>query len=40
MVAWSNRWFHPGKPAVRAEEIGAAYAETLLRGLQVADGGL
>lgn len=34
MVAWSNRWFHPGRSAVSAEEIGAAYAETLLRGLQ------
>lgn len=34
MVAWSNRWFHPDKSAVRAEEIGAAYADTLLRGLQ------
>ncbi len=37
MVAWSRRWFHPGKSAVRAEEIGAAYAETVLRGLQAGD---
>jgi hypothetical protein len=32
MVTWSNRWFHPDKSAVRAEEIGAACAETLLQG--------
>jgi TetR/AcrR family transcriptional regulator, cholesterol catabolism regulator len=35
MVAWSNRWFNPNESAVPAEEIGAAYAETVLRGLQV-----
>ena len=35
MVAWSNRWFNPNDSPVPAEEIGAAYAETLLRGLQV-----
>jgi TetR/AcrR family transcriptional regulator, cholesterol catabolism regulator len=35
MVAWSNRWFNPNESSVPAEEIGAAYAETLLRGLQV-----
>ena len=34
MVAWSNRWFDPTTSTVPAEEIGAAYAETLLRGLQ------
>ena len=34
MVAWSNRWFNPNESAVPAEEIGKAYAETLLRGLE------
>jgi AcrR family transcriptional regulator len=34
MVAWSNRWFNPNQSPVPAEEIGAAYAETLLGGLQ------
>lgn len=34
MVAWSNRWFDPTTSTVPAEEIGAAYADTLLRGLQ------
>jgi Transcriptional regulator len=34
MVAWSNRWFNPNESTVPAEEIGAAYAETLLRGLE------
>jgi len=34
MVAWSNRWYNPNESAVPAEEIGTAYAETLLRGLQ------
>lgn len=36
MVAWSNRWFNPNESSVPAAEIGAAYAETLLGGLQVA----
>jgi AcrR family transcriptional regulator len=35
MVAWSNRWFGPTESTVPAEEIGAAYADTLLTGLQV-----
>lgn len=35
MVAWSNRWFNPNESDVPAEEIGAAYAETLLSGLRV-----
>jgi AcrR family transcriptional regulator len=35
MVAWSNRWFDPTESTVPAEEIGAAYADTLLTGLQV-----
>jgi TetR/AcrR family transcriptional regulator, cholesterol catabolism regulator len=33
MVAWSNRWFNPHESSVPAEEIGAAYAETLIGGL-------
>ena len=33
MAAWSNRWFNPETSSVPAREIGAAYAETLLRGL-------
>lgn len=34
MVAWSNRWFNPNESTVPAEEIGAAYAESLLSGLE------
>ena len=34
MVAWSNRWYRPGEAAVPAREIGEAYADTLLCGLQ------
>jgi AcrR family transcriptional regulator len=33
MVAWSNRWFNPETSSVPAREIGAAYAETVVRGL-------
>lgn len=33
MLAWSNRWFDPGKSTVPAREIGEAYAETVLGGL-------
>ncbi len=35
MVAWSNRWFNPNESRVSAEEIGAAYADTVLTGLEV-----
>ena len=35
MVAWSNRWFDPGESPIPAEEIGSAYADALLAGLQV-----
>lgn len=35
MVAWSNRWFDPNDSSVQAEEIGSAFADTLLSGLQV-----
>jgi AcrR family transcriptional regulator len=38
MVAWSNRWFHPERSPVSPAEIGAAYAETLLRGLEAPGG--
>jgi TetR/AcrR family transcriptional regulator, cholesterol catabolism regulator len=34
MLAWSNRWFDPGKSPVPAREIGAAYADMILRGLE------
>lgn len=34
MVAWSNRWFNPTESTVPAAEIGAAYAEALLSGLE------
>jgi AcrR family transcriptional regulator len=37
-VAWSNRWFNPRTTTVPAEEIGSAFADMLLSGLQV-DGG-
>ncbi|MFR9805039.1 TetR/AcrR family transcriptional regulator [Pseudonocardia sp. RS010] len=39
MVAWTNRWFNPHESSVSAQEIGAAYAETLIGGL-VRDVGL
>lgn len=35
MVAWSNRWYRPDESTVPAREIGEAYADTLLTGLQV-----
>lgn len=38
MAAWSNRWFNPDESEVPAEEIGAAYAEALLAGLEVPAG--
>ena len=34
-VAWSNRWFNPRTTSVSAEEIGNAFADMLLSGLQV-----
>lgn len=40
MVAWSNRWFNPNESEVSAEEIGSAYADALLRGLETGSGGL
>jgi AcrR family transcriptional regulator len=33
MVAWTNRWFNPNESLVSAQQIGSAYAETLLAGL-------
>lgn len=34
MLGWTNRWFNPGESAATAEEIGAAFADTVLLGLQ------
>lgn len=36
MLAWSNRWFKPEHCPVTAQEIGQRFADTLLRGLEVA----
>ena len=33
MVAWTNRWFNPGKSPVDAATIGEAYASVLLNGM-------
>jgi TetR/AcrR family transcriptional regulator, cholesterol catabolism regulator len=33
MVAWTNRWFHPGRSAVDAATIGETYASMLLDGM-------
>jgi TetR/AcrR family transcriptional regulator, cholesterol catabolism regulator len=33
MVAWTNRWFHPGRSAVSAASIGESYASMLLGGM-------
>jgi AcrR family transcriptional regulator len=33
MVAWTNRWFNPGKSPVDAATIGEAYASILLNGM-------
>jgi AcrR family transcriptional regulator len=33
IVGWTNRWFNPSKSPVGAEEIGVAFADTLLHGL-------
>lgn len=35
MLAWSNRWFRPNDSSISAREIGARFADTLLRGLEV-----
>lgn len=40
MVAWSNRWFNPNESPVSAQQIGSAYAETLLTGLTRGPDGL
>ena len=37
MVGWTNRWFDPNKSSTSAQEIGRAFADTLLFGL-TADG--
>jgi TetR/AcrR family transcriptional regulator, cholesterol catabolism regulator len=35
MVGWTNRWFNPNATTVSAEEIGRAFADTVLDGLVV-----
>ena len=35
MMGWTNRWFVPQKSAESAEEIGAAFADMVLGGLNV-----
>lgn len=35
MVGWSNRWFNPADSELSAEEIGKAFADTVLDGLAV-----
>jgi TetR/AcrR family transcriptional regulator, cholesterol catabolism regulator len=39
MVSWTNRWYNPERTGVGAEEIGTTYADVLLSGLAVVDGG-
>lgn len=34
MVGWTNRWYVPGRFSETAEEVGAAYADLILTGLQ------
>lgn len=34
MVGWTNRWFNPTESPVTAAEIGSAFADSLLRGLE------
>lgn len=38
MVGWTNRWFNPQHGELGAEQIGRAFADTLLDGLAVAGG--
>jgi AcrR family transcriptional regulator len=33
MVGWTNRWFNPQRSLLGADEIGKAFADTLLNGL-------
>lgn len=35
MLGWTYRWFNPETSPVTAEEIGATFAESVLRGMQV-----
>jgi AcrR family transcriptional regulator len=35
MVGWTNRWFNPQRSLLGADEIGRAFADTLLNGLAV-----
>ncbi len=34
MLGWTNRWFNPADPGASAEEVGAAFADVLLLGLE------
>lgn len=34
IVAWTNRWFRPGKGEMKAEEIGNIYADMIVSGLE------
>lgn len=36
MVGWTNRWFNPQRSLLGADEIGRAFADTLLNGLVAA----
>jgi hypothetical protein len=35
MVGWTNRWFNPQRSLLGADEIGRAFADTILNGLTV-----
>ena len=37
MLGWTNRWFNPDDATMSADEIGAAFADTLLLGLEEPD---
>ncbi len=35
MVGWTNRWFSPDESTISATEIGSAYADSFLRGIEI-----
>ncbi|KLL10622.1 MULTISPECIES: TetR/AcrR family transcriptional regulator [Protofrankia] len=35
MVGWTNRWFNPDESTISAAEIGSAYADSFLRGIEI-----
>jgi TetR/AcrR family transcriptional regulator, cholesterol catabolism regulator len=39
MTNWTNRWFNPERSEISGEEIGLAYADIVLAGLQVRSDG-